>query len=101
MLATRALIAACAAATMWATSIAIASDPSLLLSWEFRQSVPNRRRSSTIWYNHRPILGYGLRVAFSGVPKFDRYPSTGDVSWRKFVIPAERSQTSATRAATR
>jgi hypothetical protein len=42
-----------------------------------------------------------LRIAFSGVPKFDRYPSTGEVSWLKSVIRAARGPTSATRAATR
>src|SRR3954454_22790482 len=105
ILATCALTAAWAAATIGATLTAIEKDLPSLLSSGFRQTdlraLLHSRPTSAIWYNHRPTSGDGLDVALSGVPKFDRYPSTGEVSWLKFVTRAERGPISATRAATR
>src|ERR687893_3076600 len=59
--------------------IAIAKNPSLLLSRGFRLTTPHCRTSSTIWYNHHPTSGCGLRVAFPGSPN-----STGILAQEKF-----------------
>src|ERR671914_1330829 len=62
-----------------------------------RNRVP--RESDTI-SARSPGFGVRFAVAPRPSPRIGRYRSTGDLSWRKYVIPAESVRTLATRAAT-